>query len=57
MERGATEYLSEKNKRYWPIFPIQNGLYSLINKKQVEKEEETLKERCLYFREPKSHDP
>jgi hypothetical protein len=29
----------------------------LQNKKQVEKEDEILKELCLYVGEPKSHDP
>jgi hypothetical protein len=57
VEKGATAYLSEKNKKYWPIFPIQVGSYSLVNKKQDEKEVEALKEICLYLGEPKSHDP
>jgi hypothetical protein len=57
IEKGATAYLSEKNKKYWPIFPIQVGSYSLENKKQDEKEVEALKELCLYLGEPKSHDP
>jgi hypothetical protein len=57
VEKGATSYLSEKNKRYWPIFPLHIGSYSLQNKKQAEKESETLKELCLCLGEPKSHDP
>jgi hypothetical protein len=38
VEKGATTYLSEKNKKYWPIFPLHIGSYSLQNKKQAEKE-------------------
>jgi hypothetical protein len=33
VEKGATTYLSEKNKIYWPIFPVHIGSYSLLNKK------------------------
>jgi hypothetical protein len=57
VEKGATAYLSEKNKRYWPIFPLYIGLFSLHNKKQVQKEAEILKELFLFVAEPKPHDP
>jgi hypothetical protein len=57
IEKGTTSYLSEKNKKYWPIFPIHIGSYSLANKKQDEKEDEALKELCLYLGEPKSQNP
>jgi hypothetical protein len=56
VEKGATAYLSEKNKRYWPILPLYIDSYSLQNKKQEEKEEKILKELCLFIREPKFHD-
>jgi hypothetical protein len=56
-DKGVTAYLSEKNKRYWPNFPIHIGQYSLLNKRHVEKEAKTLKEICLCTRDKKGHDP
>jgi hypothetical protein len=57
VEKLSTTYLSEKKKRYWPMFPFHIGQYSLMNKNQVEKEEETLKELCLCLGNKKGHDP
>jgi hypothetical protein len=37
MEKGATAHLSEKNKIYWPIFPLHIGQYFLMNKKHTGK--------------------
>jgi hypothetical protein len=47
IEKGAIAYLSEKNKRYWPPFPLHIGLFSLQNKKQDEKEHGILNELSL----------
>jgi hypothetical protein len=57
IEKGVTAYLSEKNKKYWPNFPLHIGQYSLLNKKHVEKEVEVLKEICLCTGNKKGHDP
>jgi hypothetical protein len=57
VDKGVTAYLSEKNKRYWPIFPLHIGKYSLLNKPHVEKEVKTLREICLCTRNKKGHDP
>jgi len=57
IENGVITYLSEKNKRHWPIFPLHIGMFSLQNKRQTKKEDETLIELCLCVGESKSHDP
>jgi hypothetical protein len=43
VEKGITTYLSEKNKKYWLIFPLHVGRYTLRNKPHAEKEVEDLK--------------
>jgi hypothetical protein len=48
---------SEKNKKYWPIFPLHIGRYSLSNKPHTEKEVEALRELCLCTGRKKGHDP
>jgi hypothetical protein len=46
MEKGITTYLSKKNKKYWPIFPLHLGRYTLRNKLDAKKEAKDLKE-CI----------
>jgi hypothetical protein len=57
LEKGSISYLSEKKKKYWLIFSLDIGSYSLQNKKQEKKEEKNLKEICLCSGASKSHDP
>jgi hypothetical protein len=47
MEKGITVYLSDKNKKYWPNFPLHVGRYTLLNKPHVEMEVEALREIYL----------
>jgi hypothetical protein len=49
MEKGATD-LSEKNKRYWPIFPLHIGSYSLHKQETRRKRRKNPKELCLCLR-------
>jgi hypothetical protein len=57
VEKGITTYLSEKNKKYWPNFPLHIGRYTLSNKPHAEKEVEALQEICLCTGKLKGHDP
>jgi hypothetical protein len=57
VDKGIIAYLLEKNKRYWPIFPLQIGKYSLLNKQHAEKEAKTLGEIFLCAGNKKVHDP
>jgi hypothetical protein len=57
MDKRAIAYLSEKNKKYWHIFPLHIGSYSLQNKKKVEKERNSKGVVYFYTRETKYHDP
>jgi hypothetical protein len=57
IEKGVTSYLSEKNKKYWPIFPLHIGRHTLSNKPHAEKEAEALREICLFTGSIKGHDP
>jgi hypothetical protein len=57
VEKGATTYLSEKNKRYWPIFPIQIGSYSLKTRSKLKRKQKHSRSCASISEEPKSHDP
>jgi hypothetical protein len=37
VEKGATSYLSREKKRYWPIFPLHIGQFSLLNKNKMKR--------------------
>jgi hypothetical protein len=47
----------DKNKKYWPIFPLHIVNHTLSNKPHVEKEVEALRKICLCIGSIKGHDP
>jgi hypothetical protein len=48
VEKGVIIYLSDKNKKYWTIFPLHIGRYSLSNKPHTEKQVEDIRDICLF---------
>jgi hypothetical protein len=57
VDKGVTSYLLDKNKRYWPIFPLHKGIYSLLKKPHIEKGAKSLREIHLCTGNIKGHDP
>jgi hypothetical protein len=45
------------SKKFWPLFLVHIGNYSILNGKHARKEAEVLQDICLFLGSAKGHDP